>query len=115
MLAVPRIISGKYQCEVSADAPLFHTETSTAKMLVAELPAHKPNLSVYGQTNNSKKVISIGDLLKTSCVSGASHPPVNFTWIINGNIFPVINLYYFEQIIIYKILLLFDYSQAMWA
>lgn len=87
--SVPRIISGKYQCEVSADAPLFHTETSTAFMLVAELPAHKPVLSVYNMPNNSKNVIAIGELLKATCISAPSFPPVNFTWIINNNIFPV--------------------------
>lgn len=88
--AVPRIISGKYQCEVSADAPLFHTETSTSKMLVAELPAHNPVLSVYNMPpNSSKNGIAIGESLKATCVSGLSFPPVNFTWTINGNIFPV--------------------------
>lgn len=88
--AVSRVVSGKYQCEVSADAPLFHTETSTAEMLVAELPAHKPILSVHGSpSSGSKKVIAIGEMLKANCVSGPSYPPVNFTWIINGNIFPV--------------------------
>lgn len=87
--SVPRIISGKYQCEVSADAPLFHTETSTAKMLVAELPAHNPVLSVYNMPNNSKNGIAVGELLKATCVSGPSFPPVNFTWTINGNIHPV--------------------------
>lgn len=87
--SVPRIISGKYQCEVSADAPLFHTETSITKMLVAELPAHNPILSVYNMPNNSKNGIAIGELLKATCVSSPSFPPVNFTWTINGNIYPV--------------------------
>lgn len=88
--AVSRAVSGKFQCEASADAPLFHTETSTAEMLVAELPAHKPIIMVHGtQPGISKKVIAIGELLKANCVSGPSYPPVNFTWIINGNIFPV--------------------------
>lgn len=87
LLSVSRIISGKYQCEASADAPLFHTETSTAKMLVVELPAHNPVLTV--SNNNSKNGIAIGELLKATCVSSPSHPPVNFTWTINGNILPV--------------------------
>lgn len=88
--AVSRAVSGKFQCEASADAPLFHTETSTAEMLVAELPAHKPIITVHGsQPGVSKKVIAIGELLEANCVSGPSYPPVNFTWIINGNIFPV--------------------------
>lgn len=92
---VPRIISGKYQCEVSADAPLFHTETSTAKMLVAELPAQNPILSVYNAPNSSKNGIAIGELLKATCVSKPSFPPVNFTWTINGNIHPVSTKAYF--------------------
>lgn len=59
-------------------------------MLVAELPAHKPIITVHGtQPGISKKVIAIGELLEANCVSGPSYPPVNFTWIINGNIFPV--------------------------
>ncbi|XP_055323945.1 uncharacterized protein LOC129578813 isoform X2 [Sitodiplosis mosellana] len=90
--SVPRIISGTYQCEVSADAPLFHTETSKAKMLVAELPAHQPVLSVYNAPNNSKNGIAIGELLKATCVSGPSFPPVNFTWTVNGNIQPSSNV-----------------------
>lgn len=83
--SAPRNISGKYQCEVSADAPLFHTETKTSHMLVAELPINKPVLTVY----SSKNTIGIGELLKANCVSAPSYPPVNFTWTINNNIFPV--------------------------
>ncbi|XP_031617834.1 uncharacterized protein LOC116337418 [Contarinia nasturtii] len=88
--SVSRIISGKYQCEASADAPLFHTETSTAKMLVVELPSHNPVLTV--SNNNSKNGIAIGELLKATCISSPSHPPVNFTWTINGNIWPSSNV-----------------------
>lgn len=84
--SVPRTISGKYQCEVSADAPLFHTEASTAEMIVVEFPAHEPTLTVL---NNGKHVIAIGELLKATCTSPPSFPPVNFTWTINNNIFPV--------------------------
>lgn len=87
--SVSRIISGKYQCEVSADAPFFHTGNGEAEMSVAELPVHNPVLTVYSMPNNSKNVIAIGELLKANCVSAPSFPPVNFTWTINNNIYPV--------------------------
>lgn len=35
LLSVGRDISGQFQCEVSADAPLFHTQLMSAPMTVA--------------------------------------------------------------------------------
>lgn len=35
LLSVGRDISGLFQCEVSADAPLFHTQMMSAPMTVA--------------------------------------------------------------------------------
>lgn len=91
--SVTHNITGKYQCEVSADAPLFHTETSTATMLVAELPEYKPIVSIYGMPNmDNRKMIAMGETFKAMCISGPSTPPVNFTWIINGITHPVIEL-----------------------
>lgn len=86
--SVSRNLSGKYQCEVSADAPLFHTGTNTAKMFVVDLPKQKPRLLINGMSN-SKKSVAIGEKLKATCISGPSYPPVNFTWLINKNIYPV--------------------------
>ncbi|KAF7271629.1 hypothetical protein GWI33_015516 [Rhynchophorus ferrugineus] len=37
LLSVGRDISGQFQCEVSADAPLFHTQLMSAPMTVADL------------------------------------------------------------------------------
>ncbi|ENN79474.1 hypothetical protein YQE_04118, partial [Dendroctonus ponderosae] len=37
LLSVNRDISGQFQCEVSADAPLFHTQSMSALMTVVEL------------------------------------------------------------------------------
>lgn len=31
---VDRTLTGEYQCEVSADAPLFHTDIKSAEMVV---------------------------------------------------------------------------------
>lgn len=89
--SVTRIQSGSYQCEVSADAPLFHTETSTATMLVAELPETEPVMTIYGMpSTDSKRIVAFGETFKSSCVSGPSYPSVNFTWIVNGMRLPVI-------------------------
>lgn len=83
--------SGHYQCEVSADAPLFHTETQGANLLVAELPDSEPVMTVYGMpAPDSKRIVAFGETFKTSCVSGPSYPSVNFTWIVNGVRHPVI-------------------------
>lgn len=91
MRSVARIQSGSYQCEVSADAPLFHTETSTATMLVAELPETEPVMTIYGMpSTDSKRIVAFGETFKSSCVSGPSYPSVNFTWIVNGMRLPVI-------------------------
>lgn len=88
--AVTRSQTGHYQCEVSADAPLFHTETQGAHLLVAELPDSEPVMTVYGMPSpDSKRIVAFGETFKTSCVSGPSYPSVNFTWIVNGVRHPV--------------------------
>ncbi|XP_039494847.1 uncharacterized protein LOC120453963 [Drosophila santomea] len=76
---VTRELSGSYQCEVSEDAPLFHTEIRSAYMQVIELPKDDPVLQV------DKKVIGVNDYLKAVCTVGPSYPPANITWNINGN------------------------------
>ncbi|XP_037052354.1 uncharacterized protein LOC119085909 [Bradysia coprophila] len=87
--SVSRSQSGHYQCEVSADAPLFHTETQGANLLVAELPDSEPVMTVYGMpAPDSKRIVAFGETFKTSCVSGPSYPSVNFTWIVNGIRYP---------------------------
>lgn len=89
--SVSRSQSGHYQCEVSADAPLFHTETQGANLLVAELPDSEPVMTVYGMPSpDSKRIVAFGETFKTSCVSGPSYPSVNFTWIVNGMRLPVL-------------------------
>ncbi|GAB0096663.1 uncharacterized protein DMENIID0001_122020 [Sergentomyia squamirostris] len=88
--AVSRNHTGTYQCEVSADAPLFHTEHQSAKMIVAMLPESQPAMSLMGVATDptGKRVVQQGDRFKASCISGPSYPPVNFTWRINGVKYP---------------------------
>ncbi|KOB79053.1 putative beat protein, partial [Operophtera brumata] len=42
---VDRSMTGEYQCEVSADAPLFHTDIKAAEMVVVEPPLINPNVT----------------------------------------------------------------------
>ncbi|XP_059610559.1 uncharacterized protein LOC132257601 [Phlebotomus argentipes] len=83
--SVTRNQTGTYQCEVSADAPSFHTETAQATMLVAVLPEAQPSMTVNGlRVLNNKILVRMDESLKMICTSSPSYPPVNFTWSING-------------------------------
>ncbi|XP_030562893.1 uncharacterized protein LOC115764156 isoform X2 [Drosophila novamexicana] len=75
---VTRDLTGSYQCEVSEDAPLFHTDIRSAYMQVIELPKDDPAMQV------DKKVIGVNDNFKAVCTVGPSYPPANITWYING-------------------------------
>ncbi|TMW46017.1 hypothetical protein DOY81_008902 [Sarcophaga bullata] len=75
---VTRELTGNYQCEVSEDAPLFHTDIRSAHMQVIELPKDDPTMQV------DKKVISANDNFKAVCTIGPSYPTANITWYING-------------------------------
>lgn len=84
--------SGLYLCEVSADAPLFHTENSGSTMTVVELPSTEPFIIVnvpQPELSQNKLVVSYGDNVKATCISPVSHPPVNFTWNVNNVRYPV--------------------------
>ncbi|CAD7084656.1 unnamed protein product [Hermetia illucens] len=83
--SVTRSHSGSYMCEVSADAPLFHTESSSGTMLVADLPKSEPIITIQGMTGmESKRFVNRHETFKAHCTSGPSHPAVNFTWFVNG-------------------------------
>lgn len=75
---VGRDVSGVYQCEISEDAPLFHTDIRQARMQVVELPYDNPSLSIM------KRVLTSDDTLKGYCKVGVSYPAANVTWYING-------------------------------
>lgn len=83
--------TGLYQCEVSADAPLFHTLTESAHLQVAVLPTAAPAMNIYGALvrEDNKRYIHYSDQLKASCIASPSLPTVNFTWRLNDVVFPV--------------------------
>ncbi|XP_017882262.1 uncharacterized protein LOC108626212 [Ceratina calcarata] len=69
--------SGSYSCEVSADAPSFHTDFDDATMNIVELPSQGPQI-----VGLSRKY-QVGGKLRLDCTSGPSKPAANLTWYIN--------------------------------
>lgn len=76
--SVTKDLTGNFQCEVSEDAPLFHTDIRLAHMQVIELPKADPFLQV------DKQIIGPTDFFKAICTVGKSYPPANITWFVNG-------------------------------
>ncbi|KAH9640938.1 hypothetical protein HF086_003028 [Spodoptera exigua] len=75
---VDRTLTGEYQCEVSADAPLFHTDIKAAMMVVVEPPLTSPNVT-------SDRISYIGgDHIRANCSSPPSLPAANITWFVPG-------------------------------
>ncbi|CAG4937966.1 unnamed protein product [Colias eurytheme] len=71
-------LTGRYRCEVSADAPFFHTVYKSAYMRVVELPETEPIIRAQ------KSWYSVGDMLRANCTSPPADPPANLTWLLNG-------------------------------
>ncbi|EDS30221.1 beat protein [Culex quinquefasciatus] len=70
-------VTGKYSCEVSADAPSFHTMIVSGDMEVIEPPVDKP--SIIGVQTRYRP----GDILRGNCSSLHSKPAANLSWSIN--------------------------------
>ncbi|XP_055309265.1 uncharacterized protein LOC129573094, partial [Sitodiplosis mosellana] len=70
-------ISGKFSCEVSADAPSFHTEIADAPLEVVELPKQLPVITGIQPRYRQ------GDAIRGNCTSFNSKPVANLTWMIN--------------------------------
>ncbi|XP_024084736.1 uncharacterized protein LOC106673978, partial [Cimex lectularius] len=75
---VQKELTGFYACEVSADAPLFHTVIKDAPVIVTEEPIALPEVSV------EKGKYSLGEKIRANCTSQGGYPPANLTWFING-------------------------------
>ncbi|XKL59495.1 hypothetical protein PGB90_000511 [Kerria lacca] len=75
---VQRDQTGFYACEVSADAPLFHTDIKSALIIVVESPQEPPKIFT------EKIKFSHNEIIKASCTSTKSYPATNLTWYING-------------------------------
>ncbi|XP_017778521.1 PREDICTED: uncharacterized protein LOC108564108 [Nicrophorus vespilloides] len=82
LLAVGRPLSGIFQCEVSADAPLFHTEIKSAPMTVAVVPDGVPTINV------DKAGLERGGPLIAECFAPPASPAPNLTWYVNDQRVP---------------------------
>ncbi|XP_034475515.1 uncharacterized protein LOC117782605 [Drosophila innubila] len=76
--AVTMPTSGKYSCEVSADAPSFHTLIAAAELEVIETPHNAPFITGIRQRYR------VGDILRGNCTSRHSRPAANLTWTVNN-------------------------------
>ncbi|OXU24243.1 hypothetical protein TSAR_001205 [Trichomalopsis sarcophagae] len=82
---VNRDSSGRYRCEVSAEAPAFNTVSDHADMTVVVLPERGPTIT------GGKPKYQAGDLVRVNCTSAPSKPPALLVWYVNEE--PVDNQY----------------------
>ncbi|KAL1140703.1 hypothetical protein AAG570_000633, partial [Ranatra chinensis] len=75
---VKRELTGLYKCEVSADAPLFHTIIRSAYVVVTVEPNSVPELTV------EKTKYTLGERIRANCSSRSAYPAANLTFFINN-------------------------------
>ncbi|XP_020286352.1 uncharacterized protein LOC109855989 [Pseudomyrmex gracilis] len=73
--------SGRYRCEVSAEAPYFQTVSDHSDMVVVALPENEP--SITAQTVGRQRYHS-GDIMRFNCTSAKSKPHATLSWFINS-------------------------------
>lgn len=71
--------SGRYRCEVSAEAPSFQTVSDHADMTVVVLPDEGPRIT------GGKARYQVGEVVRMNCTSAPSKPAALLTWFINGD------------------------------
>ncbi|XP_014262321.1 uncharacterized protein LOC106674224 [Cimex lectularius] len=74
---VQKEMSGLYKCEVSADAPSFHTVIRSTNIVVIEKPVTIPEVRV------EKTKYNIGEKIRANCTSRSSFPAANLTFYVN--------------------------------
>ncbi|XP_014285939.3 uncharacterized protein [Halyomorpha halys] len=76
--AADKDLTGAYKCEVSADAPLFHTAIRTAHLVVTVEPQRGPEIQL------EKTKYTPGERLRANCSSSPAFPAANLTFYLNG-------------------------------
>ncbi|OQR79229.1 exportin-T-like, partial [Tropilaelaps mercedesae] len=74
-----RFSEGRYRCEVSGEAPNFHTARAHKDMTVVAIPSN--GLVVSGLSE--RRAYGIGDLVNVSCSFGPSKPNASLDWFVN--------------------------------
>nr|XP_045593497.1 uncharacterized protein LOC123755068 isoform X2 [Procambarus clarkii] len=69
--------SGVFRCEVSAEAPDFHTESDVATMVVVDLPDEEPRIMGAGMS------YQIHEDVMLTCSSLGSQPPASLAFFVN--------------------------------
>ncbi|XP_045110322.1 cell adhesion molecule 2-like isoform X1 [Portunus trituberculatus] len=74
--------SGRYKCEVLAEAPAFNTLVEHAILTVVEIPQEKPVVQGAWERYHP------GDIVRINCTSAPSKPAATLTWYINDRVAP---------------------------
>ncbi|KAK4320823.1 hypothetical protein Pmani_008335 [Petrolisthes manimaculis] len=69
--------TGLYRCEVSAEAPSFHTETAVATLSVVDLPDEKPRIV------GVQSAYQVHEEVTVNCSSYNSFPPATLSFYVN--------------------------------
>ncbi|KAL0109993.1 hypothetical protein PUN28_013559 [Cardiocondyla obscurior] len=76
--------TGRYRCEVSAEAPSFQTVSDHSDMTVIALPEEEPIIRDRSM-ERGKQRYQTGDVVRFNCTSKKSKPPATLSWFINGD------------------------------
>ncbi|XP_071446191.1 uncharacterized protein [Hetaerina americana] len=87
-------LTGIYKCEVSADAPSFHTDIKAATMVVVDFPDDTPIVST------EKTRYSSGERIRANCTSPSSFPAANLTWFLNGKQVPASSTRHYPVLVV---------------
>ncbi|KOX75622.1 hypothetical protein WN51_12811 [Melipona quadrifasciata] len=81
LYSVNLMSTGRYRCEVSAEAPSFQTVSDHSDMLVVALPEDGPIIT--GRPGRHR--YQVGDVVRFNCTSAKSKPAAMLSWFINGD------------------------------
>lgn len=71
-------LSGKFSCEVTADAPTFSTASGSKNLTVVSLPKVKPVIV------SERERYDAGDTLRANCSLPPSKPPAHLSFTLNN-------------------------------
>ncbi|XP_058796522.1 uncharacterized protein LOC131667239 isoform X2 [Phymastichus coffea] len=74
--------TGQYKCEVSTDAPFYHTNYSTGHLTVISLPSQGPEIRGLGTQ------YALGENVTANCTAWPSVPQAKLHWTVNNKEVP---------------------------
>nr|XP_031829339.1 cell adhesion molecule 2-like [Nomia melanderi] len=80
LYSVNLMSTGRYRCEVSAEAPSFPTVSEHSDMVVVALPKVGPVIT----GKQGRHHYQLGDVVRFNCTSEKSKPAAMLSWFING-------------------------------